>query len=267
MTGGSSGIGLAVACGLAARGSNLWLVARRKQQLEEALERVRAARKSAQQVCEVIAADVSDPDQAQQAVSKALEQAGNLDFLINSAGVVHPDYFPNLSLEQFHWMMDINYFGTLYMTRAVLPSMLARHSGHIINISSMAAYVGLFGYTAYSASKFAVRGFSDALRLEMKQHGIRVSVVFPPDTDTPQLAYDRQHQPPETHILNGLAKAMPVETVAARIIRDIAAGKYMIMPSFDSKFLFFLASWLGSSVFPILDLIISRSRRNHKLES
>jgi len=90
---------------------------------------------------------------------------------------------------------DVNYFGIVYITKAALPGMLQRGSGHIINIASMAAVIGAFGYSAYGASKFAVRGFSDVLRSELKPLGIRVSIVFQSDTDTPQLAYEEPFRP------------------------------------------------------------------------
>ena len=108
------------------------------------------------------------------AVIQVSEKSGPPDLLVNSAGVAHPGYFQELDLNIFHWMMEVNYFGTVYMTKEVIPSMLKRGSGYIVNISSMAGFVGTFGYTAYGGSKFAVRGFSDVLRAEMKIHGIGV---------------------------------------------------------------------------------------------
>ena len=99
--------------------------------------------------------------------------------------------------------MDLNYFGTVNMVKALLPAMLERGSGHIVNISSVAAFLGVFGYSAYGASKYAVRGFSDVLRAEVKPLGVRVSVVFPPDMDTPGLANENKTKPFETHEIEG----------------------------------------------------------------
>ena len=130
----------------------------------------------------------------------------NIDVLINSAGVVHPGEFTNLDLEKFHWMMNTNFFGTVNTIKLFLP--LMQSGAHIVNISSMAGILGVYGYTAYGASKFAVRGFSDALRSELKMQGIHLSIVFPPDTDTPQLSYENQFKPEITKEIGGTAGSL-----------------------------------------------------------
>ena len=125
------------------------------------------------------AADVTDLAQVQSAQQHIQREAGVPDLLINCAGGAHPGYVQELPLEVFHEMMDLNYFGTVHMVKAWLPAMLERGSGHIVNVSSVAGFLGAFGYSAYGPSKYAVRGFSDVLRLEVKPLGLRVSVVFP----------------------------------------------------------------------------------------
>lgn len=260
VTGGSSGIGLAVARSLAARGAHVWVLARREKELQNAVE---AARCSADQRCGAVTADVSDWEQVVSAVSQIEEKVGVPDLVINSAGVAHPGYFQELDLKIFHWMMDVNYFGTVHITKAVLPGMLARGSGHIVNISSGAGFLGFFGYTAYGASKFAVRGFSDALRAELKPLGINVSIVFPPDVDTPQLAYDIKARPPEIKTLLGSAGLMTPEAVAETIIRQVSRRRYLILPGLEVKLLFWLVGLIGSGVYPIMDLLIALSRRKN----
>ena len=133
--------------------------------------------------------------------------------------------------------------------------MIQRRSWHIVNISSIAGFLGLYGYSAYSASKFAVTGFSDILRSEMKPHGIRVSIAFPPDVDTPQLAYETSYQPLETQALAPLRSVMKPEAVAREILRGVARGKYLILPGFDSKLTYGLTRMLGSSLYPLLDIL------------
>jgi 3-dehydrosphinganine reductase len=198
VTGGSSGIGLATARLLSTRGAHVWLVARNEEKLAAALAQLESGRISPQQRFGYSVADVGDAEQAASAVAEAEQGVGLPDLVFNCAGVAHPGYFQELDLEVFRWMMQVNYFGTVYVTKAAVPGMIARGSGHIVNISSVAGFLGVFGYTAYGASKYAVRGFSEVLRAEMKPHGIRVSVVFPPDCDTPQLAYENQFKPIET---------------------------------------------------------------------
>jgi len=261
ITGGSSGIGLALAKQLAAQGAHVWILARDREKLENALRSVQQAALSESQNCGFVTADVSRYDLVQQAVGEVCEKAGTPDLVINSAGVVHPGSFLDLDIEKFRWMMDINYFGTLHTIKAVLPGMVARGSGHLVNLSSAAGFVGVYGYTAYGASKYAVRGLSDVLRAELKPEGIDVSIVFPPDTDTPQLAYENQFKPPETKALAGTAKAMSADEVASVILRGIEQGKYLILPG-DTNLLFKAQNLLGGLVYPLMDFLIKRSRKS-----
>lgn len=261
VTGASSGIGLALAILLAREGSHVWLVARQPDRLASALIEVKAARQNDDQVCGAISADVSDPAQAFAAVEQVTREVGAPHLLVNSAGVVRPGNFHELELDDFRWMMDINYFGTLYMVKAVLPEMMARRSGQIVNISSMAGFLGVFGYSAYAASKFAITGFSDALRSELKPHGIRVSIVFPPDVDTPQLAYDQQFRPAETRALVEGFPILSPQAVAATILRGVSRGQYAILPGPIAKILYRLILPLGNLADHIIDLIVARAQR------
>jgi 3-dehydrosphinganine reductase len=181
--------------------------------------------------------------------------------LVNSAGVAHPGYIQDLDLNIFTWMMEVNYFGTVYATKVVIPAMLKRGSGFIVNISSVAGFIGTFGYTAYGASKFAVRGFSDALRAEMKLHNIGVSLVFPPDTQTPQLEYESSIKPAETKALAGNTKVLSPEEVSKEIINGIEKGKYLILPGFESKLLYRLNGFLGGGLTYFMDRIIAKEYR------
>ena len=263
ITGGSSGIGLAAAKQLAAAGAYVWLVARRREVLEAALKEVEAARSDPSRLCGIVSADVSDPAQVARMVETVTKSAGIPDVIINSAGSTQPGYIHELSLEVFENLMQVNYFGTVYVTNAFLPAMMARGSGHIINISSMAGYLGVFGYSAYGATKFAVTGFSEVLRAEMKPHGIRVSVAFPPDTDTPQLAYEEPFKPPETKALSGSAKALSAEKVARSILQQAGKGRFMLFPGTDSRLFYILTSKLPRSlVFTILDMMASSGKKN-----
>jgi 3-dehydrosphinganine reductase len=266
ITGGSSGIGLAAAKQLSAAGAHVWLTARRGDVLEAALKEVEAARCDRSQLCGVFPADVADPEQVERVVDTVTKSVGAPDIVFNSAGITQPGYVHELSRDIFEKLMQVNYFGTVYVTMAVLPAMMERGSGHIINISSMAGYLGVFGYTAYSATKFAVAGFSEALRAEMKSHGIRVSVVFPPDTDTPQLAYEEPFKPAETKAVSGNAKALSAEKVARSILQQAKKGHYMIFPGIDSRLFYLLTSKLPKSlVFSILDKIAASGKKDKNL--
>lgn len=265
VTGGSSGIGLAAAKQLAAAGAHVWLAARREQLLQTALKEVEAARQDLSQLCGIVPADVSDSQQSARVIEIVTKSAGVPDVIINSAGITQPGYIQELSLDVFERLMRVNYFGTVYITTSVLPVMLKRGSGHIINISSMAGYLGVFGYSAYVASKYAVTGFSEVLRAEMKPHGIRVSVAFPPDTDTPQLAYEEPFKPAETKAISGNAKALPADKVARSILQQAEKGHFMIFPGTDSRLFYLLSSKLPKNlVFTVLDMMAKSGKKNNK---
>jgi 3-dehydrosphinganine reductase len=262
VTGGSSGIGLAAAKQLAAAEAHVWLTARRPEVLEAALKEVQTARRDPSQLCGIVPADISDPKQAAQVIATVTKSAGAPDIVFNSAGITQPGYIQELSLEVFERLMQVNYLGTVYVTTAVLPAMLERGSGHIINISSMAGYLGVFGYSAYCATKFAVAGFSEVLRAEMKSHSIRVSVAFPPDTDTPQLAYEEPFKPAETKAISGNAKALSADVVARSILQQAEKGHFMIFPGTDSRLFYLLTSKLPKSlVFAILDQMAASGKK------
>ena len=190
-----------------------------------ALEEIRAAAaKPADQMISGSSVDVSQYDQVTRAVKELNEAGRTPDYLFNFAGVARPGYFHELPLQVFRDTMEINFFGTLHTCKAVAPLMMARGNGHIINTSSVAGLLGVFGYTAYGASKWAIRGFTDVLRSELKPHGVKVSILFPPDTDTPQLWEENKTKPPETKALSGNVKVVSPDDVAGVLLRNVERG-------------------------------------------
>ena len=265
ITGGSSGIGLALAENLVKRGCNVYLVARRKELLEQRIMELKAYVQSVNQKIEGIQADVADWQQVQSIADQLITADVIPDLIINSAGVVQPGYVHELSIEQFHWMMDINYHGTVHAIKAFMPEMMRKRSGYIINISSGAGYFGVFGYTGYSGSKFAVRGFTDVLRWEMKPYNIGVAIVYPSDTETPQLEYDNKYKPPETKVISENAGTMTAEAVARDIIEAAIRGKKVVVPGFVNKLLYFLSIHFGGKVLEWLaDFTLSRAANGKK---
>lgn len=230
------------------------------------MEQVRAAAGPTNQHHGTVVADVVSPEQVASAVDSLVQRVGVPDLVLNSAGIVYPGYLQDLDLDRCRKLIEVNYLGTLYVTRAVLPGMMRRRSGHIVNISSGAGFLGLTGYTAYCASKYAVRGFSEALRAELKPHGVHVSVVFPPDTDTPQLAGELPHRPAETQMVFG-SVVMSADAVAAAILRGVARRRYVITPGLETTLAYWLIPVLGALQYPIVDFLMARARRRLKLEA
>lgn len=267
VTGGSSGIGLATAQAFAREGAHVWLLARDEERLASATRQVLDVCGCCDQKCGFVQCDVADYEQTIAAITRVVEQAGQPDILINSAGIVRPGYFHELDLPLYREMMEVNYFGALRMIKAVAPAMMARRSGHIVNVASGAALVPGFGYSAYAPTKHALRGLSDVLRIELKPYNVRISIVYPPDTDTPQLAGEAPYKPFEAkQIYEGTAIVSP-EFVATAILKGVKRGQYTIMPGLEMKAAALAARWLGDWQFNVLDWLVARAQRAAKAES
>ncbi|MEL7637142.1 MAG: SDR family oxidoreductase [Anaerolineaceae bacterium] len=254
ITGGSSGIGFALANALVQMDATIILLARDYENLKIAKSSILEKKPKAK--VKIVAVDVTDEDSCTTLYEKFLRNHETPDILINCAGVARPGYVEELPLNVYRWTMDIDYHGTVNLIKFLLPGMLERGSGHIINVSSIAGVIGTFGYTAYCGAKFAVKGFSDALRSELKPKGIRVSVLYPPDTDTPQLAWENQYKPKETRAISGASKPISPDWVAQYTLREAARGKYAIVPGLDAKIMYFAGTRLGNLIYPIMDLLV-----------
>jgi 3-dehydrosphinganine reductase len=264
ITGGSSGIGLALARQLVARGASVWLVARNEAKLAAAGKELKAAAVDPGQIVGFTPADISLEDQAKTAVGQAARGLGELDVLINNAGTSHPGYFMEMDTKIFRETMETNYFGTLNMTRAVVPGMIQRGKGHIVNVSSAAAYLAIFGYSSYAPSKWAVRGLSDALRYELKPLGIRVTNVMPPDTDTPSLAKEKKIRPAELDIISSTGTVYPPEKVARDILSGVEHNRYIVITGMDTTLFYWLTNIFGPLQYPVIDLIVADAIRKKK---
>ncbi|MDF1520919.1 MAG: SDR family oxidoreductase [Brevefilum sp.] len=261
ITGGSSGIGLALAKALIQEGLNLCLLARDIPKLKKAQAAVAALAISSEQRVDVISCDATNYEDLSHKLSEWTAQAGVPDLVINSAGVTYPGYFQDLDLDIFHWQMDVNYFGTLNVIKCLIDDMIQRGSGTIVNISSQAGFAGVFGYSAYGPSKYAVRGLTDVLRSEMKPLGITCHIVFPPDTDTPQLEFEKDLKPDETKALASASSVMSAEKVAESILASVKKGKYVIIPGFEGKLIYILIGFMGDLVYPLVDWMIRSAQK------
>jgi len=265
VTGGSSGIGKAAALILVKSGAHVLIAARGVERLDEAVAELEAVRIDPGQVISRVSCDVSDPEKMREVAKDAVAQLGGIDVLINNAGVAHPATIHDTTDEVYERMMRINYFGMVHTTRAFLPYFKEQRRGYIANVSSLLGFMGIYGYTAYAASKHAMTGFSDCLRQELLDYNVAISVMFPGDTDTPQLHEENKIKPAETKAIAGKVEAMSAEDVSTALLKGIAKGKYHILAGFDSKFTYFMYRHFPGVVRWVIDRPLKKFRKDNPI--
>ena len=175
ITGASSGIGKETAIEFAKLGAIIVLVARRKDKLEQTANEL----KKFDVTTLLCQCDVSEKKQVEEMANMVIEKFGKLDILVNNAGFAIYGSVSDLSVDEIESQMETNYFGMVYCVKNFLPIMLNKKSGHIVNVASVAASFGLPGIASYCASKFAMLGFSEGLKHELKGTGVGITVVSP----------------------------------------------------------------------------------------
>ncbi|XP_058133843.1 3-ketodihydrosphingosine reductase isoform X3 [Dasypus novemcinctus] len=199
VTGGSSGIGKCVAIECYKQGAFITLVARNEDKLLQAKKEIEKHSINDKQVVLCISVDLSqDYNHVENVIKQAQEKLGPVDMLVNCAGMSIPGKFEDLEVSSFERLMSINYLGSVYPSRAVITTMKERRVGRIVFVSSQAGQVGLFGYTAYSPSKFALRGLAEALQME----------------------------PLETRLISETTSVCKPEQVAKQIVKDAIQGNF-----------------------------------------
>ncbi|MBI5548558.1 MAG: SDR family oxidoreductase [Deltaproteobacteria bacterium] len=263
ITGGSSGIGFAAARLLAGFGAHVAISARGKERLEVALQEMKRAARAPHQKLLAIACDVSDPKECARATQETLAGLGGCDVVVANAGVTHPSRVLETPDEVYERMMRINYFGTVHTVRAFLPHLFAQRRGRIGIVSSMLGFMGIYGYSAYAASKFAQVGFAECLRQECLDHGVGITLLYPPDTDTPQLAEENKIKPPETKAIAGEVKTMSPEDVAGELLAGIASGALNVVPGGMGKLTYLAKRVAPGLVNWVTDGALKKYRRAH----
>lgn len=191
VTGASSGIGWWIAKELAATGAKVGIVARRQDKLDVLAGEIRQAGGTAA----IATADVADRGQTRAAVDSIVSQLGPIDLLVANAGLGLPTSLEPINIADIESMIRINLFGVVYAVEAVLPEMLRRGRGHLAAVSSLAAYKGLPGESAYCASKAAVNSYMEGLRIELRHRGIAVTTICPGFVKTAMTEMNRFHMP------------------------------------------------------------------------
>ncbi|MFE9581282.1 SDR family NAD(P)-dependent oxidoreductase [Nocardia sp. NPDC006044] len=257
ITGGTSGIGLAVTELALSAGARVSVLA-----LEDAgLERLSAVAAVEPRLA-VFAADVTDKGQVDAAVAKARTHHGDIGAVIACAGIARPDYFDRLTDADFVRHMAVNYFGALHVIQPSLSDLRGGERGSITVISSLAAVLPCFGYGAYSPSKSAVRTLCEVLRQELKPQGVTVTVVMPPDVDTPQLAAESATKPAELRALSSSAP-LTANAVAEALLVGAARGRASVVPTWSDRLMHWLAGVAPGLLAWIMDRTIARVQRRN----
>jgi dehydrogenase/reductase SDR family protein 7B len=254
ITGASAGIGRALALELADRGASLVLAARR----EEALQAVRAACVNPERH-QVIALDLEDAASlAEKAVAIEALTGGGIDMLINNAGLSLRGLASDTTVAVDRRIMEVNYFGPIALTKALLPGMLARRHGHVVVVSSIVGHISTPMRSAYAASKHALHGFFDALRAEVHDQGIRVTLLLPgyvrTDISLHALGPDGQ---PYGRMDDNQAGGMPAETCARQMVDAIERGRAEVVVSRPYER---FGRWLGRHLPALFRIIVRRER-------
>jgi short-subunit dehydrogenase len=213
ITGASRGIGAAVARAAGARGARLGLLARAKDELESVLA-------AAGGNGTALACDVGERASVDEAVEQVARELGPIDILVNNAGIGSYGKVADTDVELFERIMRVNYLGTVYATKAVLPSMLARGRGHIVNIASINGRIGAPMEAAYSASKFAVAALSEAMWFELRPRGVHVSLINPGPVDTD--FFDARG----TEYARTFPKKVPADRIARAVVRAVERDRF-----------------------------------------
>jgi short-subunit dehydrogenase len=242
ITGASSGIGWALAKVLAAEGCKVGLVARRREQLAVLADEIQRDGGTAA----FAAADVSQRQPALDAIHAVREHLGPVDLLIANAGVGAPTLLQPCNTSDVEKMFQVNVLGVVYAIEAVIGEMLQRGRGHLAAVSSMAAYKGLPGESAYSSSKAAVNVYMEGLRIQLRDRGIDVTTICPGFVRTPMTAVNKFHMP-------WLVEA---DDAARRIVRALRRRRKVFNFPWQMTLLMRLTAWLP-------DWVIARGMRKY----
>ena len=222
------------------------LLARDPARLADAAAAIRRDHPAAQVVCHPL--DVRDAGACADAVDTLVGRYGPPAWLINSAGIAEPGLFLDQPLAAHEAQLATNYLGSLYLSHAAARHMAAASEGRLVFVSSGAGLFGIYGYSAYAPSKFAVRGLAEVLRVELAPLGIGVTIAYPPDTRTPQLEAERRTKPEATRRITAGGGEWEADAVARKIVAAALAGRFTVAPGLPTAFV----SLFHSVIAPLL---------------
>jgi short-subunit dehydrogenase len=253
VTGASAGIGAATALAYGRAGDTVVLAARRQEKLAEVADRVDQAGGRA----EVMPTDVAVRQQVEQLIARTVERFGRLDVMVNNAGFGTFGQVHELTDQQMRRIFEVNYFGLFWGARAAARVMLDQRAGHIFNVSSVIGKRGTPYHGAYCATKFAIVGLSDAMRVELAPRGVLVTTVCPTLTETEFFEHSRAGQAAGSSFTTFKAKMSP-QRVARRIVKTTGRSRPELVFSAGGQ----LLVWLAAICPRLVDWMMSLYRRD-----
>jgi len=235
ITGGSSGIGLDLAKAYTRQGCDVVLMARNQSKLDDAVKACSKMKQTADQKVLSFSVDVSDKQALGACVELIKESVAVPDLLILSAGIVQSVRFMEQTDDEFENIIQTNVMGSRSVAKAFLPEMIKEGKGQLCFVSSLGGIISTYGYSAYSASKFAVLGMAGALRQELHEYGVGVSVLCPPEVDTPMVHAESEHILPQTRFIKDIGGTLNVETVTRATVKGVAKNRFVIVPGIMAK--------------------------------
>lgn len=256
ITGGSAGIGLSIAKKLASLGCQIHLIARDKEKLTKAKFNINETYPNVN--IEIYSVDLKNKELLEETMISIGKNHG-IDILVNNAGVEAYGKFEDIEETALRHVFEVNYWAAVNATRAAIPYLKSSSCGHVSFVSSVAGYLGAFGYVSYAPTKFAVTGFAECLRMEMRPHNIGVSIVFPPDTDTDMYTREKQNQIPEAKALSKHGKVISPDLVANKLIKSIEKSQFEVLCNKESILVKKFKNLFPSLYYKTLDRIIDSS--------
>ena len=232
ITGGSSGIGLSLAEQLVDLNASVTLVARRPEPLARAADRLLTRRSGA--VVNTLALDVSDETAVAAEIPHELA-ARPVDVLINAAGISNPALLLEAAPSDLREQMEINYWGTVWVSRAALPHLVEHGGGNVVILGSLAGRIGVHGYAGYAPAKAALVALADVLRAEFSESGIRVTVATPSNTETAMLEHELDVAPEPTKRVLEKTNILTADKVATAVLRAVAHGWFSVTPGLEAR--------------------------------
>lgn len=250
ITGGSSGIGKSLAKLVLSHGASVTLVARNADRLSRVAAELSPPDElaAATRRLNTVSVDCADESAVSNMTEFVENEFGPVDILVCCAGCAIGGYFEKLHADAFRSQMESNYFTAVFPAQTFFKRMAQRRCGHIVFVSSMAGQTGVFGNSAYCPAKYAVRGLAETLYFEGKPFGINITVVYPPDTDTPGFRSEEQVMPPETVAISDTGGLFNSDKVAKCIADGIRRKQFKVTIGFIGYLLGVLTAGMTPNV-------------------